>query len=1049
MPASSDHHIGKYEIAAEIRAAKHPKVRVFRAFDRALSRRVIVKLVADAADRQLADRFRREVCSIAQLRVPNLIAVYELAEHGGLPFAAMQELGDDNLEKLVRSNHDIPLFQKMLCIEQVALGAAEAYRAGLAYIGLRPAGIALAGDSTAVIQDFGIVRLSTAKQNETELYGAPEEAAHHIPDLLCDIFTFGVICYEFLTGSHPFRDGAAAACDWHREVPALRQVLPRCPEALEQLVSRLLETRREFRYPNFEGIRDELRPIVQQLRRDRAAELWADTRRLIDQEQLEEAQGTVRTALQLDPDDTNGQQISNDLRVLLYRRKTRTKIEDLWRQAEEAAGNRRFFAAVEILESAARLDGEDAETRARLDHMRTRLGQNVDANQLTAEAQRLLDQGALDQARVKALKALERDPEHIEAGELLQLISETAGRQEKQARIDKAIAQAKSLALEHAFDEALAVLNQLQAENSDSPLLRQWIEHVEGKKHAAERQDRLRTLTISAESLLGQQRFSEAMASLEPAIAEFPDDPTISDLLLQARDGSERIRILQQTSARCDQLCQQQQFDQALTAVDRALAANPSQPELLSLRQNVESQAQKHRRAASIREALEQVEWLLDQDRLDLAIRFLKQQHVAIAGEPKLAARLEDLEARLPDWELRRFVDVVEEFSARPRRHGTQPDVAAVLIPVLQEALQAGAPGPGVAEAAERLQNNLQEQAIVAKVRHYLAADDVDRAQEIFDTGLKFLRGEASINAVKQQIEAGKKYAGERQTAEVLLGRRHLGEAEQLLVRLAKPDRPEIQELLELVRELRAAADERGFHARVKETALMLAKQGKPEEADRLFRRLAVLFPSGSSAEDGTIAAASRLRSSPPPDRREAPAPAQSPKLRAPSPFWRTAFREQIYKRGSVAPKVAVLSGALILTAAGGAVWQSSRVRAVSPRAPVTQAVREIQPPAPPAERESTHAAADTLPPQEARLSSQVVVSTRTASVAARKNSRESEPAAPRPFKPPVDRQSEADRVHSIDLPAPPNPGAGLSRETPVLAIGQPPISIPPPQPKA
>src|SRR5690348_9090134 len=165
--SSSPNHIGKYEIVAEIGATKQSRVRVYRALDRALSRPVVLKLVADVNDTRLADRFRREVRSIAQLRVPNLIAIHDLAEHEGMPFAAMQDLGENSLERLIRSRKDPPLFQKVLLMEQVAAGAAEAHRADLAHIGLHPAGIAIAGDGVAIIQDFGTVRLRSGKRTRT------------------------------------------------------------------------------------------------------------------------------------------------------------------------------------------------------------------------------------------------------------------------------------------------------------------------------------------------------------------------------------------------------------------------------------------------------------------------------------------------------------------------------------------------------------------------------------------------------------------------------------------------------------------------------------------------------------------------------------------------------------------------------------------------------------------------------------------------------------------------------------------------------------------
>ena len=90
---------------------------------------------------------------------------------------------------------------------QVAEGLRAAHHGGLTYVGIRPSGISLADDGSAVIQDFSIVRLIGEEQDEDVSYASPEELkAGSSPDALCDVFSFGAIYYELLTGAHPFAE---------------------------------------------------------------------------------------------------------------------------------------------------------------------------------------------------------------------------------------------------------------------------------------------------------------------------------------------------------------------------------------------------------------------------------------------------------------------------------------------------------------------------------------------------------------------------------------------------------------------------------------------------------------------------------------------------------------------------------------------------------------------------------------------------------------------------------------------------------------------------
>lgn len=1032
--------IGKYEIESAVRTEKHARIEVFRAYDRDIGRPVTLKLVSDANDKQLADRFRREVSSVAKLRVANMVAIYELGEHAGQPFAALQHLGDDHLGLAIAGNRAFHILQKMLILEQVAVGVAEAHRGSLGYVGICPAAIALAADGTATIQDFGIVRFMGGKPEEGGLYRAPEQAgAGFAADSMCDVFAFGVVCYEFLTKVHPFRsDGSDTKLDGRQKPAPLCQLAPECPAELERLVACCLEERRELRYPSFDELREDLRPILQGLKRARATELWANGRRLVDAERLDEAQGVVREAVQLNPDDPNANQISADLRVLLQRQKVRARVEDLWRQSEESAGNRRFFAAVDILESAAHLEPADLDTQARLEKMRTRLSNSVASAQLVVEARLLADQHKLEAAREQVVKALGYDPGDPDAPELLETIEKAIERQAMESRAEEGIAKAKALVLQRSFDEAHAILVELRAESPDSPLIQNWIGHVESQKKEAERQSRLQKVTGEAETLILEHRFEETLALIESAAAEFPGDVALVDLRKRAQAGMERARVLEQATTQYTELCQEHQFERALDVVNRALASLPGEALLLSLRSKVEGQAQTYKRAAAVREALDEIQWLLDQDRADLAIRFLKEGCSGIADEPALAAYLADLERTLPDWEQRRYFEVIEDFSFRDDSDGGQTKNAAVLLSVLEEALTASAPRDGIAEAAERLRNALREQALIAEVRQNLAAGNTEQAEQALQKGLEFLRDESLLDSLQQEIESHKKFTDERWNAQALVGMRQYGEAEAILQRLAGPNHPDIQCLSDLVRALRDASDESAFCERVTKRAVLLAGEGRREEADQIFQRLIALFPGDPLLEKRRASLqAANARKAEPVRIPEAPAIRKEPQH-----FPACLPVAEPKGRRFSAPKVAVVSGGLLLAAGGAALLRPSHTPAATPVKITIPVKQEAQRPV---ESGVRSLPATVLSPKvgvnaEPALSRRAADPAQSARTASRSRiAEQAEPAPHRVFEAPSQANSRADRAQNLDLPAPPTASSvGTGREGPgLLAIGQ------------
>ncbi|HJT89637.1 MAG TPA: TonB family protein [Bryobacteraceae bacterium] len=1022
--------IGKYEVEDEI--GHTPWMKAFRAFDRDTGRNVILRVLTDVGNRPAIERFRREVAAAANLRTRQMVAIYELGEHVGLPFAALQDLGKDHLRQLIREQRPLTLLQKMLIMWQVAEGAQAAHRGGLSYVGIRPSGIALPGDGAAVIQDFGIVRVSGEDADDGFAYAAPEQAAAGFdPDLLCDVFAFGVVYYELLTGTHPF--------GLQEQPLPLRDLASDCPEDLERLIFRALEKERELRYQSLDDVQYDAEPILRELKHGRASALLAEGRRLLDSQELDEAQTIIREVLELDPENRKAQRMRTAVRDLLQRRAAQARVEALLREAGEQIAARRFVEAAEILQSALRLDAENPEARARLEEIGSRLEQSRRHAQLLAEARTLAGEQNLAEARVKASAALDSDPDSSEALELLVEIDEALERREKQARIEQELAKAQSLLLLESFDAALAILEGLRPE-CDAEVLDPWFAHVETQKAEAERKHRLQAELGSARALLARREYAESIRLLETLSAQFPREAAVSDLLGQAR--------------------------LALT------------------------------RADAVVQALQESQWLMEQDRPDLALPFLRGKSAELAGDAALLARLAEVEAILPDWEKRRFVEdtlnrvaaleqqqqwsvaltVLEEaleahpafgellgpaerLRSRLREQERRKKLARKLEAVSQkissgawaqalsllEAAQAEFPGePELQPLSEKIQAGMRRSqcdSIISDVRQCLADGETSLAEETLRKGLDSLPQEPSLEALRQELEAGKKYREEFRAAQVLFGRRQFQEAERILVRLAAEDRPEVHALLETVREARADSEEENFYRRGREKALKLIQQKQLEQAADLLRNLLSLFP-----EDAILLRDLQSIGAPVVVEPKAPEPEVQPIRESavpPAPWPKVAIEEHAATGRlpvTIPPRWAILAGAGVLLVSGSTVvWRASHSGKSAPPAVARQIPAARPVPVPAAVQTAAPA-----PPLVAEAPAPRVEPPKHEAVDPPDPPTKPAPPAPRAFHPPAPSRPEPVRA-SAPLPLPPG-AVQLAGTSTILPAGVvPPVNEPAP----
>jgi eukaryotic-like serine/threonine-protein kinase len=232
--------------------------RVFLAEERALGRRVVVKLLApDFVAGVNAERFKREIQLTARLQHPHIVPILSTGEIGGLPFYTMPfEEGESLRVRLARSG-PLPIGEAASILRDVARALEFAHGRGIIHRDIKPDNILLAGD-TAAVADFGVAKAIVTSRTEsqpatlteigfaigTPQYMAPEQAAADSAlDHRADLYAFGCVAYEVLSGEPPFVGPLSALIRAHliEQPPPISAKRADVPEALAALIGRCLE----------------------------------------------------------------------------------------------------------------------------------------------------------------------------------------------------------------------------------------------------------------------------------------------------------------------------------------------------------------------------------------------------------------------------------------------------------------------------------------------------------------------------------------------------------------------------------------------------------------------------------------------------------------------------------------------------------------------------------------------------------------------------------------------------------------------------------------
>jgi serine/threonine protein kinase/Tol biopolymer transport system component len=265
--------------------------RVYLAEDTELGRRVALKFLPEyfTHDKNQVQRFRQEARAASALNHPNILTVYEVGQVNGLEFIATEYVEGETLRARLKEN-PFNLQEALKVATQIADALVAAHEAGIIHRDIKPENVMRRRDGIVKVMDFGLAKLSRTltkedaaeKEGATRLmvnttpgvvmgtvgYMSPEQAQGKAVDLRSDIFSFGCVLFEAVTG-HKLFEGDSAIDSLHKTVhapaPPIGDFNPAAPLELQRIVRRCLMKDPEQRYQTIKDVAIELRELRREL----------------------------------------------------------------------------------------------------------------------------------------------------------------------------------------------------------------------------------------------------------------------------------------------------------------------------------------------------------------------------------------------------------------------------------------------------------------------------------------------------------------------------------------------------------------------------------------------------------------------------------------------------------------------------------------------------------------------------------------------------------------------------------------------------------------
>lgn len=247
---------------------------VYLAYDTILDRDVAVKILRGdlSNDEKFVRRFQREALNASSLSHPNIVEVYDVGDDNGQYFIVMEYIDGKNLKDLLKKRGKLTLSEVVDIMSQIADGLSVAHDSYIIHRDIKPQNIMILENGLIKITDFGIAMAMNATQlTQTNSvmgsvhYLPPEQASGKGSTLKSDIYSMGILMYELLTGTLPYRgDNAVEIALKHLKepLPSIREILPDIPQSVENIILKSIAKNPKNRYNDAREMYEDLKTCL-------------------------------------------------------------------------------------------------------------------------------------------------------------------------------------------------------------------------------------------------------------------------------------------------------------------------------------------------------------------------------------------------------------------------------------------------------------------------------------------------------------------------------------------------------------------------------------------------------------------------------------------------------------------------------------------------------------------------------------------------------------------------------------------------------------------
>jgi len=758
---------------------------LYLAWDPVLERQIAIKLLREDME-ELRERFDREARSVARLRHPNIVTIFDVGEQDGQPFIAMEYIHGQTLAEIIRSDYQPSVSRKLKIIDELCDGLAFAHKMAIIHRDVKPANIMVEDEGGVKILDFGIARIAESGMTMAGMligtlnYMAPEQIAGQVVDNRSDIFAIGCVMYELLALRQAFPGGLHTGIInriLYEHPPGLDTICPNLDGEVVEVVRHALEKDPQVRYQDLAAMRRDL-----QRARQRVDE--SDETIVVNPDK-------ETVAVERPPEKRSSQAGRRGTPPEALARLRATQLAAHLERAKQALDALEFEDAISSAEHALLLDPDSPTAAEIIDHARAALDEHS-VQELVKRAGELIEAGSLTEALglcEQALTIAPGSPAAVELRDTLDRLRLERDRERQRLEaVHLATERARSALSRGDYEEALNAAEEVlrSAPGSETATrIRHEAEDGMARARQAALDERAADTADEARRVFEAGEHDRALAIL----AAFEDDHPHVAATLEALE-SEKTRLQREAERarrqRVDEAIaranEAASHEEAITHLREALAIDPARADAadrLAERQHALEVEREEARQAQERERLigEALSRAAAEGTHEAAIAILASLGSIGADREDVRAALEDRRAalELEREEIRRADELRRRIEALLTEAGQRPDHEAA-IALLEEARELDAGRRDVEDALEARLAALQQERdarrraeeraarIAAAVQHAEAADSDEEALAILkpaferdqDPHLKTRLDQRQAALVRKQEEARK-----------------------------------------------------------------------------------------------------------------------------------------------------------------------------------------------------------------------------------------------------------------------------------------------------